>query len=307
MQPASALESFLTPRKIAIAVVVLLVLVLLAASTFTVQQYERGVVKTWGRVSYVADPGLGFKLPVVQSVTYLRTDVLSLQPKSKRGGEKAHVNTYTADNQEIDILFTVFYRLPPAKIAFIYENAQDYESRLANVVEDRLKAEMGRVKLEHFAENRGKTRDAVRETLRHDAQVLGLEVTDFQLTDVEYTKAFRAAVEAASVQKANVETKEWERQQAEKTALTNATKAKGEADAARETAKGKADSIDLVAKAEARSIQIKGEATAAAMRAQALALAQNPTLVDMKKAEQWNGALPTAIYAGAPIPFIKAQ
>ena len=291
----------LQAKTLALGVGGLLLVIVFFMSYFTVQQYERGVVKTWGKVAYVADPGIGFKVPLVQSVTYLRTDVLSMQPGKK-------VNTYTADNQEIDVLFTVFYRLPPDKVAYIYENAQDYAARLLNIAEDRLKAEMGKVKLEHFAENRGPTRDRVKAIIKHEALVmLGVEITDFQLTDVDYTKAFRNAVEAASVQKAGVETREWERQQAEKSALTKKINAEGEANAAREAAKGQADSIEFVAKAEARAIQIKGEAQAAAMRAQALALAQNPVLVEMKKAEQWNGALPTAIYAGAPIPFMQAK
>src|SRR5262245_22125805 len=296
MEPQQGfIRKLLQPRTLAFGVGGLLLVIVFFMSYFTVQQYERGVVKTWGKIAYVADPGIGFKVPLVQSVTYLRTDVLSMQPGKK-------VNTYTADNQEIDVLFTVFYRLPLDKVAYIYENAQDYAARLLNIAEDRLKAEMGKVKLEHFAENRGPTRDRVKAIIKQEALVmLGVEITDFQLTDVDYTKAFRIAVEAASVQKAGVETREWERQQAEKSALTKKINAEGEANAAREAAKGQADSIEFVAKAEARAIQIKGEAQAAAMRAQALALAQNPVLVEMKKAEQWNGALPTAIYAGAPI------
>lgn len=265
--------------------VALVLILLFFMSYFTVQQYERGIVKTWGKVAYVADPGIGFKVPFVQSVTYLRTDVLSMQPVKK-------VNTYTADNQEIDILFTVFYRLPIDKVAFVYENAQDYQARLLNIAEDRLKAEMGKIKLEHFAENRGKTRDVVRDTVKRDALVLGVEVTDFQLTDVDYTKAFRMAVEQASVQKAGVETREWERQQAEKAALTAKVKAEGEANAARETAKGKADAIVSVATAEARAIQMRGEAEAKAIRAQAEALQQNQKLVELRKAEKWDGKLP---------------
>ena len=38
---------------------------------------------------------------------------------------------------------------------------------------------------------------------------------------------------------------------------------------------------------------------------QASALQVNPLLVEMKKAETWNGALPSAIYSGAPIPFMQ--
>jgi regulator of protease activity HflC (stomatin/prohibitin superfamily) len=106
-------------------------------SYFTVEQYERGVVKTWGKISYVADPGLSFKVPFVQSVSYQRTDVLSLQPDKK----------------------------------VAYENAQDYRERLFNLANDRLKAEMGKVKLEHFAEHRGQVRDGV---LHRRAECLGV-------------------------------------------------------------------------------------------------------------------------------------
>jgi len=183
------------------ALLAVVVFVLLMGSWFTIEQYESGVVTTWGKISYVASPGLGIKVPLVQSITHIRTDIQSLTPKEK-------VNTYTSDNQEIDILFTVFYRLPPEKVAFVYTNAQDYYARLYNIANDRVKAEMGKVKLEHFAEHRGEIRDRIRSTLVKDADVLGLEVTDFQFTDVDYTKLFRDAVNAASVQKANVETRE---------------------------------------------------------------------------------------------------
>ncbi len=39
------------------------------------------------------------------------------------------------------------------------------------------------------------------------------------------------------------------------------------------------------------------------MQAQAEPLAKNTALVEMKNAEAWGGKLPTAIYAGTPIPF----
>ncbi len=291
------MESLLKPKFMGIAAAAMLGLMVFFGSYFTVQQYERGVVKTWGKISYIADPGLSFKVPLVQSVTHMRTDILSLEPDKK-------VNTYTADNQEIDVLFTVFYRIPPDRVAFIYENAQDYRERLFNVANDRLKAEMGKVKLEHFAEHRGEVRNRVKDTIKQDALVLGVEVTDFQLTDVDYTKAFRDAVEKASVQKAGVETKEWERQQEEKKALTAKITGEGIANRAREEARGTADAKLLVAQATARAIKLEGEATADAMRAQADALARNPVLVEMKKAERWDGAMPVQMLSGIT-PFMQ--
>lgn len=282
------------PRFIVSIALSLVAFILLMGSWFTIEQYESGVVTTWGKISYVASPGLGVKVPLVQSVSHIRTDIQSLQPKEK-------VNTYTSDNQEIDILFTVFYRLPPDKVAFVYTNAQDYYARLFNIANDRVKAEMGKVKLEHFAEHRGEIRDRIRTILVADAQVLGLEVTDFQFADVDYTKLFRDAVNAASVQKANVETREWERVQAEKAALTARIKAEGEANAVKAKADGEAYANLTVAKAQAE-----------ALRVQNAALVQSKDVLELRrievtkiKAEKWNGALPTAIYAGAPIPFLN--
>lgn len=289
----SEVPFLLRPKPLKIAVAAILGTTVFSGSYFTVEQYERGVVKTWGKVSYVADPGLGFKIPFVQSVTHMRTDIRSLQPEKK-------VNTYTDDNQEIDILFTLFYRVPIDKVAFVYENVQDYEARLFNLANDRLKAEMGKVKLEHFAAHRGEVRDGVKAKVKQDSLTLGVEVTDFQLTDVDYTKAFRAAVEAASVQKAGVETREWERQQAEKAALTAKVKAEGDANAIKAKADGDAYALLTNAKAQAESLRIQN----AALRENKDVLELRRIEVEQIKASKWDGALPTQILSGV-VPFMQ--
>jgi regulator of protease activity HflC (stomatin/prohibitin superfamily) len=201
----------------------------------------------------------------------------------------------------------VQYRLHADKVAFIYENVQDLEGRLFQIAEDRLKAEMGKVNTSHVAEHRGQIRDGIKKVLQEATRTLGVDVVDFQLNNIEYDKTFKTAVQQAAAARATVETKEQERMQAIKVAERVKIAAEGEANAAREKAKGEADAIDVKAKAEARAIQIKGEAQATAMKAQATALSANPVLVEMKKAEVWDGKLPTAIYAGAPIPFMAVK
>jgi prohibitin 2 len=54
------------------------------------------------------------------------------------------------------------------------------------------------------------------------------------------------------------------------------------------------------------------KAQAEALRVQNAALAQNKDVLELRrievekvKAEKWNGALPTSVYAGAPIPFMS--
>jgi regulator of protease activity HflC (stomatin/prohibitin superfamily) len=258
------------------------------------------VVTSFGRLSYVAGPGLHFKIPFVNSAYDYRTDLQSLSADHK-------INTYTIDNQEVDILFTLFYRIPPDQVEYIFTNNRDYKARLESMTIDRIKAAMGQVNVQQVAEKRGELRDSIRATLLHDAAPLGVEVTDFQLTDLQYTDAFRAAVNNAAVQKANIESVEYQRQQAVKNAEMVQINARGQAEAVREKAKGDADARLLAANAEAKAIQVQGEAQAAAIRAQAEALKSNPDLVNLRRAERWDGKLPNSIYGSAPIPFLNAQ
>jgi regulator of protease activity HflC (stomatin/prohibitin superfamily) len=126
-------------------------------------------------------------------------------------------------------------------VAFIFTNNRDYKERLWSLAIDRLKAAMGQVNVQLVAEKRGELRDAIKKTLIHDTAPLGIEVTDFQLTDLKYTDSFRAAVNNAAVQKANIESVEYQRQQAEKAALTAKIEAEGKANAQRAQAAGAAD------------------------------------------------------------------
>ena len=273
--------------------------ILFFATYFTVDAYERTVVTRFGAVVAVADAGLHFKMPFVNETHAFRTDIQSIKPKEA-------ANTYTIDNQEVDVIFNVFYRIPADKVVFIYTNVPDFQARLLVLANDRLKAEMGRVNVAHVAEKRGELRDKIKSVLVREAGALGIEITDFQLANLEYTKSFKAAVEQAASAKAGVETREQEKQQAMKSAETAAINAEGKANAIRAVAKGQADANLLVAQAAAKAIQLKGEAEAAAIRAQADALKQNVNLVELRKAERWNGELPKTMLSNV-VPFMNVD
>jgi regulator of protease activity HflC (stomatin/prohibitin superfamily) len=279
---------------------IVVALVMFFGTYFTVGQNERVVVSSWGQYSYIADPGLHFKMPFRDSVTSYSIEILDIAPSKA-------VNTYTIDNQEVDVVFTVFFRIPENKMEFIYTNNRDYRQRLYSLTIDRLKAAMGQVNVQSVAENRGALRDKIKMTLSKDATSLGVEIVDFQLTDMQYTDDFRKAVNRAAVAKADIESREYEKQQAKVEADKNKIKAEGEANAARETARGKADATLLNAEAEAKGIRLRGEAEASAIEAQTNALKANAALVELRRAERWDGKLPTSIYGSAPIPFMTAK
>lgn len=280
-------------RNIVIGITAVVSLLVFSATYFRVEQTERAVLTRWGKFVEVVEPGLGFKWPFMHNVRFFP---MSLQTYTNAGHP---ANTYTIDNQEINIVFTVFYNIPPDNVRFVYENAQNYDALLANIVWDRLKAEMGQVHASHVAENRGAIRDAIKATLVVDAKAIGINVVDFQLTNMDFHESFQNAVRAAASAKQVVEQKEHEKRQV-----------MVDADKAREHAKGEADAKLTVARADATAIQLRGEAEAKSIRAQAEALQQNQKLVELRKAERWNGELPVWITGGAAaniVPFMNVE
>jgi regulator of protease activity HflC (stomatin/prohibitin superfamily) len=279
--------------------IILVVVALLAVwgSYFTVDRHEVGIVTRWGEIKYTADPGLHFKIPFAEKATMYRTDIQAFQ--------LTKVNTYTIDNQELDAVFTVNYRIPAKQAERIYREVPDYEQRLSTLTLDRFKAEVGKVNVTDIASRRGEVGKRVFDVLQKDAsRLFGLEVTDFQINNIDYTPAFRQAVDQAAIAKTQVERAEQLKRQAEIDADSKKITAIGEANAVRERARGDADGNLLRAQAEAQAIKLKGEAEAAAILAQASALQGNPGLIELRRAERWDGKLPTQMLGTAPIPFM---
>lgn len=287
--------SSINPFKVgAWAVAGVITLALVFSAAFNVYDYERCVVTTFGKYERTTNPGLNFKVPIVQGSQCWRTDLQSLitpRDLNKGWGE----STYTVDNQEVFVHFTVQYRIPPDKIRHIFANVQDLRPRLYQIAQDRVKAELGKVNTSRVATQRGKIRDELHEVLIDATKDLGVVITDFQLNNIEYDDTFKKAVQAAASARQTVEQREQERLQevkvAEKVVIT---------------AKGKADAVKLQGDAEAYAIRVKGEAEARAIQAQADALRANAQLVDLRKAEKWNGALPTQMI-GSVMPWMNVD
>jgi len=266
-------------------------LILFFTTYYTIEEYEAVVLTRFGQIQSVnMAPGLNFKIPGVHSANFIRTDIQEMSNKDK-------ANTFTIDNQEVDVWYKLFYRIPKdeERITFVWRNAQDYKQRLQAIVLDRLKREMGKVNTQNVASHRGELCDKIKNVVAEEAKTLGVEVTDFQMPNLEYSKTFQQAVDTAASAKANVETREQELQQERKKAETAVTKANGEA-----------DSKLALAVADAKAIEMRGKAEATAIKAKNDALAAAAQLVEYTKALNWNGALPATMLSNT-VPFMNVD
>lgn len=70
-------------------------------------------------------------------------------------------------------------------------------------------------------------------------------------------------------------------------------------------AQGAADAKVAEAKAQAEATILAGDAEASAIRAKGEALRDNPQLIALVTAENWDGVLPTTMLPGGAVPFIS--
>jgi regulator of protease activity HflC (stomatin/prohibitin superfamily) len=281
-----------------IGVVLLLIGLYVVSPFFTVGEYERTVVTRFGQFHSVAGPGLHFRIPFVNGLETYPIGIQRLQ--------KDHLNTYTVDNQELDALVTLNYRIPENEVRRVFTTNRDYKANLESFMIDRFKREMGKINITQVAAHRGDVALAVKRSLEGEAlDIFGITIVDLQINDIRYTEQYRKAVDAAAIAKAKVEQSEQERRQAEVVAQRQRIQAEGEANAAREQARGRADGELFIATAQAKGKELVGLAEAKALEAQGQALRSNVSLIQLEYAKRWSGNLPVNVYGSAPIPFLN--
>ncbi len=126
--------------------------------------------------------------------------------------------------------------------------------------------------------------------------VKGLVVIDgVQIENIDFSDAYEKSIELRMQAEVLVQTEK-----------QNLEKEKVQAQIAVTQANGQADSSLARARADAESTRITGEAEGAAIKAKAEALAQNLNLIELTKAERWNGVLPTTMIPNSTIPFLNS-
>lgn len=287
-----------SPKVILLSIGGVFVAVGLLSTGYTISPNERGVITNAGAYGGVADPGFHLKIPFVTAVHYFRIDTQQF--------ETPELNTYTIDNQEIDAKLTVQFQIPVDEVGYIYTHNQGYEQNLLSMVVNEWKIAAGTVNVGDVAQNRGNLVKRVDGVVKERAKALyHLDVTDVQLTNLDYAQTFRDAQAQAAVVKTQVEQAQGLQHKAQIEADTAKIVAAGQANQAIEQARGLAQSTKLQADATSYATQKNGEAQARATQLLAAAVAATPALVDYTRAKQWNGVLPSAIYASAPIPFLN--
>lgn len=302
MKAPVSLTSFRPQKSLAIAIGVLAVVVLPFLSYYTVNEGERGILLRYGKIVKVAEPGLGFKIPFMESVEKISTRNQAVVYQG--------LQAYSRDQQPAQMTVSVSFHIKPSEAGAVYTTYNTIEALKDRLIVRQLPTQLENVFGQYTAISAVQDRTKLVQDLQNAMRkaVVGPVVIDgVQIENIDFSDAYEKSIEdrmkaevAIATRKQNLETEKIQAQIA-------VTQAQAEADSKLAAAKAEAETIRVRGAAEAETIRLKSAAEAEAIRLRGETLRENPGLVALTTAERWDGKLPDTMIPGSTVPFISTK
>jgi membrane protease subunit HflC len=240
-------------------IVVLVAVILASLSLFTVDQREAALVFQLGEiVSVKKEPGLYFKIPLLQNVRHFDTRILTLDASTPE-------RFITSEKKNVLVDYFVKWRIVDVQRFYVSFNGDEARAmnRLAQTVNDGMRAEFGKRTVHDVVSGE---RDTIMEVLRKnadaDARRFGVQVTDVRIKRVDLPTEVSEAV--------------YRRMEAERKRVANELRSTGAAEAEKIRADADRQREVIIAEAYREAQRIKGEGDARAAAIYAEAFGRNP-------------------------------
>jgi regulator of protease activity HflC (stomatin/prohibitin superfamily) len=235
------------------AVVGLVALIAILGSWYTVDQTERGVLLRNGAVIGTAQPGLGFKVPLIDGV-----ERISVKTSTYTWDK---MNSYSYDQQPADLKISVTLRASPDKVADLYAKFGRLDTAVNQVVNpvvnQQVKVVFGRYTAVRAIQERGALNGAIKETLKYDPMII---IESVQLENIDFSANYLHSIEQRMLAEVEVQKLQQNAEREKVQAQITVTKATAKANAVRAEAQANADATRLNGEARASNIRITGEA-----------------------------------------------
>lgn len=259
--------------------------ILLFGAIYTTPEGHVSIVKRFGKAVEAVNPGLHFKIPFIDSIedvevrTRKYTMVLNASTTGKN--EKGEIELQMPSKVKISANWNI--PVTAALDIYIkYGGLEQYEDRILDPrVTRATKQIFAGFSIEQVVSERETVRDAIEVALTDALTGKLATMTDMNIEDVSWSPKIKKAVEDKQAAKFQFEQEQY-----------TLDKQNLVAQQAVNTADADAQSIEKRSIANAAATEREGLALAKSMAAKAKVLADNPQLVELIKAERWDGALP---------------
>jgi regulator of protease activity HflC (stomatin/prohibitin superfamily) len=293
--PVNFRGKIMSVDKIKIPVKTIIIIVVgfisLMGSIYTVNEGHIGIVKRFSEAKEQVNPGLHFKVPFIDSVE-------EIEVRTRKNEEKMASST----KEQMPVTVSVSVNWTVDKTAALelfrqYGGLSQFESRILDPrFRSATKDVIPRFDAEKLIQDRASAIQAIEANLIEEMKDFPVTVDNIQIENIQLPVKYLTSIETKQTEKnlAAAEEHKLARQNLEAQRDVN-------------TAKAKADGIKLVAIAEAESIRIKGLAEAEAITAKAKALGDNPLIIKLTEAQNWDGKLPATILGGQNMPILDLR
>jgi len=248
----------------------LVLIVLLMMSVFIVDQREFALVFRLGEiVSVKKEPGLYFKMPMVEDVKYFDKRIVTLD-------WEAPAKFNTSENKYMLVDSFVKWRIiDPAKyyVSFKEGGESAAEDRLSKVINAGLRYEFGKRTVHDVIAGE---RDAVMNTLRvkadKEARQIGIQVVDVRLKRVDYSEEISKSV--------------FDRMISERKRIANQLRSEGAAASEKIQADADKQREVIIAEAFRDAQKTKGEGDATAAEIYSSAYGKNPEFYSFYRSQE---------------------
>ena len=243
------------------AIIVIAIIVtaaaVLALSLFTVDETEQAIVTQLGKyVKEVKQPGLHFKIPLIQAVHRFEARVLQY--------DAAAAKIITDDKKHLVIdNYSCWKIIDPLKFYKTVQTEFGAQSRLDDIVFSEIREELARHSLtEIVSVNRSQIMDKVAEQCNQKAGDYGIQVIDVRIKRADLPEEVRQSV--------------YDRMKAERERIAKKYRSEGEEEAVKIRAGTDKDKIILLAESYRQAEKLNGEGDAEAIKIYAQAFEKDP-------------------------------
>ena len=233
-------------------------LILLSMSAFVVDQRQVAIVFQLGEVVRMeTEPGLKFKVPLVQNVRYFDSRILTLDTAEPE-------RFITAEKKNVLVDSYVKWRIIDVKQYYISVGGDETraQTRLMQTVNSAMREEFGKLTIHDVVSGkRDELMRVVQEKTDGDARKIGVEVLDVRLKRVDFPVEISDSV--------------YRRMEAERKRVANELRATGNAESEKIRADADKQRQVILAQAYRDAQKIKGEGDAKATALYAAAFGRN--------------------------------
>lgn len=260
-------------KLIPLAILIVVLVFLLSSALFTVRQTQQALVLQFGNpVSVKQQPGLHFKIPFIQNISYYDTRILNLDPPE--------FEVLLADKKRINVDAHARYRITdPLEFHKRIRTESRLNDRLGKTINAAMRRVIARIPLNVLlSEERVAVMSQIQSEVNTQAKTFGIEIIDVRIGRTDLPPQTSQAV--------------FQRMRTEREREARELRAEGAETAQKIRASADKEKTVIVAEARRQSDILKGEGEAERNRILGTAFSKDPEFFEFNKSlEQYGNAL----------------